>query len=93
MAESAENIERLTSVSEETSLSRDQSVQLRDAMHEVVHMIGEQERAVGGINEAVNSLVELSDETNSQTQTLHGLSGSLNDAAGDLGQLVDKFKL
>ncbi len=93
VSESRQNIERLTTVSDETALSRDQAVQLRDAMHEVVHMIGEQERAVGGINEAVNSLVELSDETNDQTETLHGLSGSLNEAAADLGQLVENFKL
>jgi len=93
VSESRENIERLTTVSEETSLSRDQAVQLRDAMHEVVHMIGEQERAVGGINEAVGSLVELSSETNNQTETLHGLSGTLNEAAADLGQLVENFKL
>ncbi len=93
VSESRQNIERLTTVSDETALSRDQAVQLRDAMHEVVQMIGEQERAVGGINEAVNSLVELSGETNNQTQTLHGLSGSLNEAAGDLGQLVERFKL
>lgn len=93
VSESRENIERLTTVSEETSLSRDQSVQLRDAMHEVVHMIGEQERAVGGINEAVGSLVDLSNETNNQTETLHGLSGTLNEAAADLGQLVENFKL
>lgn len=93
VSESRENIERLTAVSDETSLSRDQAVQLRDAMHEVVHMIGEQERAVGGINEAVNSLVDLSSETNNQTEVLHGLSGTLNEAAGDLGQLVENFKL
>ena len=93
VAESRENIERLTTVSEETSLSRDQAVQLRDAMHEVVHMIGEQEQAVGGINEAVSSLVELSSETNDQTEVLHGLSGTLNEAAADLGQLVENFKL
>jgi len=93
VSESRENIERLTTVSEETSLSRDQAVQLRDAMHEVVHMIGEQERAVGGINDAVSSLVELSDETNNQTETLHGLSGTLNEAAADLGNLVENFKL
>ena len=91
--ESRENIERLKSVSEETSLSRDQSVHLRDAMHEVVKMIGEQERAVHGINDAVNSLVELSGETNSQTELLHGLSGELNGAATELGKVVDKFKL
>ena len=91
--ESRENIERLKSVSEETSLSRDQSVHLRDAMHEVVKMIGEQERAVHGINDAVNSLVDLSGETNSQTELLHGLSGELNGAATELGKVVDKFKL
>ncbi len=91
--ESRENIERLKSVSDETSLSRDQSVHLRDAMHEVVQMIGEQERAVNGINDAVNSLVDLSDETNSQIELLHGLSGELNGAATDLGHVVDKFKL
>ena len=91
--ESRENIERLKAVSDETSLSRDQAVHLRDAMHEVVQMIGEQERAVHGINEAVNSLVDLSSETNSQTELLHGLSGELNGAAADLGHVVDKFKL
>ena len=66
---------------------------LREIMHEVVHMIGEQERAVQGINQAVNQLFELSGETNSQTELLHGLSGELNDAAADLGHVVDKFKL
>ena len=93
VSESRENIERLKEVSSETSLSRDQAVHLRDVMHEVVQMIGEQERAVHGITEAVNSLLELSGETNSQTELLHGLSGELNQAAADLGHVVDKFKL
>ncbi|ALP51886.1 hypothetical protein Tel_01330 [Candidatus Tenderia electrophaga] len=93
VSESRENIGRLKEVSEETSMSRDQAVHLRDVMHEVVQMIGEQERAVQGINEAVNSLLELSGETNSQTELLHGLSGDLNAAAADLGHVVDKFKL
>ena len=74
-------------------MSRDQAVHLCDVMYAVVQMIGEQERAVQGINEAVNSLLELSGETNSQTELLHGLSGDLNAAAADLGHVVDKFKL
>jgi len=91
--ESRENIGRLKEVSEETSLSRDQAVHLREVMHEVVQMIGEQERAVQGIDEAVKSLLELSGETSSQTELLHGLSGDLNNAAADLGHVVDKFRL
>ncbi len=91
--ESRENIERLKGVSDETSVSRDQAVHLRDAMHEVVQMIGEQEQAVLGINEAVGQLLELSGETSNQTELLHGLSGGLNEAATELGRVVDKFKL
>lgn len=93
VSESRENIERLKGVSEETSVSRDQAVQLREVMHEVVHMIGEQEQAVLGINEAVSQLFELSGETNNQTELLHNLSGELSEAATDLGHVVDKFKL
>ncbi len=93
VAESRENIKRLTTVSEETSLNRDQAVQLRSIMHEVVRMIGEQEHAIEGINGTVNSLVDLSREASDQTQVLHDLSGGLNSAAVDLGQVVDKFKL
>jgi methyl-accepting chemotaxis protein len=62
-------------------------------MREVVNMISKQENAVKGINAAVQGLVELSEETNQQTELLHGLSGSLNGAAGDLNNVVEKFKL
>ncbi len=70
-----------------------EAVYLRDAMHEVVNMMGEQEQAVGGINTSVNGLFELSAETSKQTEMLHGLSAKLNEAAADLGHIVDKFKL
>ena len=91
--ESRENIESLAQVEQDTFSSRDQAVYLRDAMHEVVNMIAEQERAVEGINEAVNGLFELSEETGEQTEKLHSLSSELNHAAADLGTVVDKFKL
>lgn len=93
VTESRANIGCLKEVSEETSLSRDKAVHLREVMQEVVQMIGEQEHAVQGIRAAVSSLVELSSDTNSQTELLHGLSGELNKAAADLGLVVDKFKL
>ncbi len=91
--ESRENIEALAQVEQDTFSSRDQAVHLRDAMHEAVNMIAEQERAVEGINEAVNGLFELSSETGQQTERLHELSSSLNHAAVGLGKVVDKFKL
>ncbi len=91
--ESRENIESLAQVEQDTFSSRDQAVYLRDAMHEVVNMIAEQERAVEGINEAVNDLFALSEETGEQTEKLHSLSSELNHAAADLGTVVDKFKL
>jgi methyl-accepting chemotaxis protein len=93
VSESRENISCLKSISEETSLSRDQAMHLRDVMHGVVNMIGEQEQAVLGINDAVNLLFDLSSETSGQTEKLHGLSANLNEAATNLGHTVDKFKL
>lgn len=88
-----DNIGRLQSVETETSNSKDQAVHLRDAMHSVMRMISEQERAVTGINHAVTSLFELSGDSNQQTEVLHNLSAQLTDAAGELGRVVDKFKL
>lgn len=91
--ESRSNIERLGEVATDTHQSRDQAVYLREAMQEVVQMMVEQERAVEGINQAVNDLFELSAETSRQTEMLHGLSSSLNGAAMGLNSVVDKFKL
>jgi len=93
VGESRSNISLLEKVEQDTFSSRDQAVYLRDAMHEVVNMIGEQEQAVESINTAVNGLFELSSETGKQTGQLHDLSSSLNYAASDLGSIVDKFKL
>lgn len=91
--ESRGNIDALAQVEQDTFSSRDQAVHLRDAMHEAVNMIVDQEKAVEGINEAVNGLFELSSETGQQTERLHSLSSELNSAAADLGTVVDKFKL
>lgn len=93
VSESSENISGLKQVVQETVNNRDQAVYLRDVMHQVANMMGEQEQAVGGINTSVNTLFELSTETSNQTELLHSLSAKLNQAAADLGHIVDKFKL
>jgi len=91
--ESRENITLLQHVEKDTGASRNQAVYLRDAMHQVVKMIGNQEQAVEGINNAVAELFDLSSENGRQTESLHDYSTSLNQAAANLGQVVDKFKL
>lgn len=91
--ESRGNITLLQEVEQDTFQGRDQAVFLRDAMHGVVQMIGEQERAVSGINVAVNDLFSVSSETGEQTELLHGLSAELTKAANELRTVVDKFQL
>lgn len=93
VTESHTNIERLEEVAVNTKQSRDQTISLRETMHEVVQMMVGQEKAMAGINEAVHDLFSLSTETSYQTDVLHGLSSSLNNAALGLGRVVDKFKL
>lgn len=93
VGESRQNLSQLTGVAGQITGNRDRAVQLRDVMREVVHMMEEQEHAVGGINGAVNDLVGMSDDTQKQTELLHGLSSALNAAATELSSVVSKFKL
>ncbi|MFC1747778.1 methyl-accepting chemotaxis protein [Pseudomonadota bacterium] len=91
--ESRENIVLLENVEQDTFVSRDHAVYLRDIMREIVDAISSEEQALSHINVSVNELFDLSSETGEQTKLLHGLSASLNDAASNLGEVVGKFKL
>ncbi len=91
--ESRKNLGQLNSVASQVTDSRDQSDLLRGTMQEVVHMMKEQEQAVGGISNAAGDLFGMSTETQEKSQLLHGLSSALNAAAGDMNSVVSKFKL
>ena len=91
--ESRRNLGQLNSVASQVTTSRDQSDLLRGTMQEVVHMMKEQEQAVGGISDAAGDLFGMSTETKEKSQLLHGLSSKLNAAAGDMNSVVSKFKL
>lgn len=93
VTEARNNIEDLECVTDETGKSRDQAESLRGSMQEVVTMMGAQVHAVGGINDNAKALFDLSTETNRQTELLHALSRNLNDAAAQLGRVVQRFKL
>jgi methyl-accepting chemotaxis protein len=91
--ESRKNLGQLNSVAIQVTDSRDQSEKLRGTMQEVVHIMKEQEQAVGGISNAAGDLFGMSTETQQKSQLLHGLSSELNAAAGDMNSVVAKFKL
>lgn len=91
--ESRENITLLENVEQDTFVSRDQAVYLRDIMREIVEAISSEEQALSHINVSVNELFDLSSATSEQTELLHRLSASLNDSASNLGEVVGKFKL
>jgi methyl-accepting chemotaxis protein len=91
--ESRDNLGQLNSVAIQVTDNRNQSDLLRGTMQEVVHMMKEQEQAVGGISNAAGDLFGISTETQQKSQLLHGLSSKLNSAAGDMNSVVAKFKL
>lgn len=62
-------------------------------MIEVVDLISEQEKALNGINSSISGLLELSRETNDQTDILNNLAHTLNGSATGLNSVVDRFKL
>ena len=88
-----ENINCLTQVASETADNSEQTISLLSTVEDIVKGIGEQETAVKGINNSVQSIFDLSKETNSQTELLRELAYELNSASGELNKVVDKFSL
>ncbi len=93
VAEAHKNISRLQNVAEETAASSTQASLMSDAMINVVDLISEQEKALNGINLSIGGLLELSRETNDQTDILNNLASTLNGSAVDLNNVVGRFKL
>lgn len=93
MQEARKNIAKLQDVAHTTGDTSQESTLVRNAMHEVVTLMSEQEKAIDGITVAAASLFDLSSQTSQQTQSVHALSGELNKAARDLGEIVGHFKV
>lgn|GEM_PF-952104 len=87
------NVTRLQEVASTTVASGKKTTEMKGIMGEVVNMMNMQADSVIKIIESVGSLVESTNETNSQTDHLHDLAGSLTGASNRLGEVIGKFKL
>ncbi len=87
------NIDRLTSLADETTLSSQRVQEMRTSMMEVDDLMVSQGQAVQRITSTVSSLVDVSSDANRQTIELSELSGNLDAAAADLNRVVDRFSL
>ncbi len=93
VTEARKNITRLKNVADETASSSTQTNHMSSTMIEVVNLISAQEKALNGINASISGLLELSRETNDQTDILNDLAHTLNGSANGLNNVVDRFKL
>ena len=87
------NIDRLTSLANETTLSSQRVQEMRTSMMEVDDLMASQGQAVQRITSTVSALVDVSSDANRQTIELSELSGNLDAAATDLNKVVDRFNL
>lgn len=93
VSEARRNIDQLNTVAGEMNDLSTQARSMIHTMQEVVAVINDQEPAVAGIHKAAHELHGLSAETTQQTELLNALSGTLIKRAGELHEIVDKFKL
>ncbi len=87
------NIDRLTGLANETTLSSQRVQEMRTSMMEVDNLMASQGQAVQRITSTVSALVDVSSDANRQTIELSELSGNLDAAATDLNKVVDRFNL
>ncbi|HEB92852.1 MAG TPA: methyl-accepting chemotaxis protein [Gammaproteobacteria bacterium] len=87
------NIDRLTGLANETTLSSQRVQEMRTSMMEVDNLMASQGQAVQRITSTVSALVDVSSDANRQTIELSELSSNLDAAATDLNKVVDRFNL
>jgi len=87
------NIEQLTSLADETTLSSQRVQEMRTSMMEVDNLMESQGQAVHRITSTVSALVDVSSDASRETIELSELSKNLDSAATDLKKVVDRFSL
>lgn len=87
------NIDRLTSLADETTLSSQRVQEMRTSMMEVDNLMESQGQAVHRITSTVSALVDVSSDASRETVELSELSSNLDSAATDLNKVVDRFSL
>jgi len=88
-----ENIAQLESIALGAESSSKEAQHMQHVMHTVVGLMASQEQALAGIATAANGMVGLAGKTSDQAAALRNLSGTLNESAGDMSNVVKQFVL
>ena len=91
--EARENISNLQAVVTDAAQTSEKTETMLATMKNVVKAIDEQKFTIQGINQSVNGLLDLSEETTQQADLLNELSQALNSRSVDLNKVVDRFQL
>ena len=93
LSDTQNNIAQLNGIATDAEVSSAEAQNVQQAMHIVVGLMASQEQAIAGITSAANGMVEMEGKTQSQSTSLHALSGTLNRSAQKLNEVVSQFEL
>ena len=93
VVDAKKNIDRLTILADESTISSERVQEMRQSMLEVDGLMNSQKQAVERITSAVTTLFDVSSDANHETDQLNELSLNLKHAATDLNTVVDRFRL
>ncbi len=93
VSDAKDNIDKLTGLADEATISSERVQEMRTHMTEVEGLMSSQTQAVEGITSSVSTLFDVSVDANQETEQLHQLSKNLDKASSDLSSVVDRFTL
>ncbi|MCF6338427.1 MAG: methyl-accepting chemotaxis protein [Gammaproteobacteria bacterium] len=93
VSDAKDNINKLTGLADEATISSERVQDMRTYMTEVEELMSSQTQAVEGITSSVSTLFDVSVDANQETEQLHQLSQNLDRASSNLNSVVDRFTL
>jgi len=88
-----ETIQRLKIAGEKSTESSQQASLISREMRQLVELVGTQKTAIESINQKIDQLAAISQDTNKQADDMHTLSEGLGQSAHDMAGVVKWFKL
>ncbi len=93
VSDAKDNINKLTGLADEATISSERVQDMRTYMTEVEGLMSSQTQAVKGITSSISTLFDVSVDANQETEQLHQLSQNLDRASSNLNSVVDRFTL
>jgi len=93
VTDAKENIDKLTQLADEATVSSGRVQEMRTYMTEVEGLMSSQTQAVESITSSVATLFDVSVDANQETEQLHRLSQDLDNTSSNLASVVDRFVL